>query len=430
MKEISVYEAFKRSSGISTDSRSVKPGQLFFALSGPNFDGNKFAAEAMAAGAIGAVIDDQQYETDNTILVDDSLKELQTLASKVRDEMKAKVIAITGSNGKTTTRELISAVLNKKYRACSTDGNLNNHIGVPLTILSCPADAEFLVVEMGASQQGEIGRLCSIAKPHIGIITNIGNAHIEGFGSFEGVKKAKSELYEYIRKTGGLVFYNEEDTVLTELVYKHVVKAVPFSDPTGTDLTTLSKPDELHLSGKIIFHDKEYEFRTNLFGSHNHNNIRAAMAIGLFHDVKIEDVLDAIEKYNPSNNRSQVVKTKFNTLICDSYNANPVSMANAITSFSKLSDKDKICIVGDMLELGSSTEEEHHRILRHITECGIKRCYTVGPVFMALAPLYGFEAYDNSDQLVKVLSEKQMRGMTILIKGSRGMRLEKTYDVL
>ncbi len=425
-----VYEAFRKSSGISTDSRNTKPGQLFFALSGPNFDGNKFAAEALASGAIAAVIDDQEFETDNTILVDDSLKELQMLASKVRDEMKVKVIAITGSNGKTTTRELVAAVLKKKYRVCSTNGNLNNHIGVPLTILSCQSDAEILVLEMGASQAGEIGRLCSIAKPHIGIITNISMAHIEGFGSLEGVKKAKSELYEYIRKTGGLVFFNEEDPQLTELVYKHVVKAVPFSDPTGTDLTTLSKPNELHLSGKIIFHEQEYEFKTNLFGAHNHQNIRAAMAIGLFHDVKINDVIDAIEEYYPSNNRSQVVKTEFNTLICDSYNANPASMANAITSFSKLSDADKVCIIGDMLELGSATEEEHHRILKHISECGLKNCYTVGPVLMALAPLYGFEAFDNSDHLAEMLAKKKLRGKTILIKGSRSIRLEKTYAVL
>jgi len=430
MKEETVYEAFKRSTGISTDSRDIKPGQLFFALSGPVFDGNKFAAEALAAGAIGAVIDDQEYETEKTILVDDSLKELQILASKVRDEMKAKIIAITGSNGKTTTRELVAAVLRKKYKVCSTNGNLNNHIGVPLTILSCPPDADILVLEMGASHVGEIGRLCSIAKPHIGIITNISMAHIEGFGSLDGVKRAKSELYEYIRKTGGLVFYNEEDPMLTELVYKHVVKAVPFSDPTGTDLTTLSKPDELHLSGNIIFHEQEYEFKTNLFGAHNHNNIRAAMAIGLFHDVKIGEVIDAIEKYYPSNNRSQVVKTEFNTLICDSYNANPASMANAISSFSKLSDTDKVCIIGDMLELGPATEEEHHRILKYITECGIKSCYTVGPVFMALAPLYGFEAFDNSDHLANVLASKKLKGKTILIKGSRSIRLEKTYAVL
>jgi UDP-N-acetylmuramoyl-tripeptide--D-alanyl-D-alanine ligase len=430
MMREAIYEAFKRSTGVTTDSRNVKPGEVFFALSGPNFDGNRFAAEAIAAGASCAIIDDHDFETEKTILVDDSLKELQELATFVRDELKAKVIAITGSNGKTTTRELISAVLRKRYRVFSTNGNLNNHIGVPLTILSCPSDTEYLVVEMGASHIGEISQLCSIAKPHIGIITNIGMAHIEGFGSYEGVKKAKSELYEYIRKSGGVVFYNETDKVLTELVYKHVVKAVPFSDPTGTDLITLSKPEELHLSGQIIFHEKEYNFSTNLFGAHNHNNIRAAMAIGLFHGVTISDVLEAIEGYVPSNNRSQVVKTESNTLICDSYNANPVSMANALSSFAKLADPDKVCIIGDMLELGPSAEEEHHRILRLVKELGIKKCFTVGPIFMALAPLYGFDAYDTSANLVEIIRKKPLKGKTILIKGSRSIGMEKTYEVL
>jgi UDP-N-acetylmuramoyl-tripeptide--D-alanyl-D-alanine ligase len=430
MKTELIYEEYLKSTGISTDSRKVRPGEIFFALSGPHFDGNRFAAEAIAAGAACAVIDDHEYETDRTILVDDTLKELQELAEKVRDGLKAKVIAITGSNGKTTTRELIATVLKKKFKVFSTNGNLNNHIGVPLTILSCPADTEMLVVEMGASHIGEIGRLCSIAKPHIGIITNIGLAHIEGFGSFEGVRKAKSELYEYIRKTGGIAFYNEEDPILTELIYKHVVKAVPFSDPTGTDLTTISKPEEIHLSGRIIFHEKQYDFTTNLFGSHNHQNIRAAMAVGLFMDIPIGEVIEGIEAYIPSNNRSQVLDTGSNTLICDSYNANPVSMGNAILSFARLSASEKLCILGDMLELGSSTEEEHHKILKLLTERGLKKCFTVGPVFMALAPLYGFEAFDTVESLVNMMRRKPINGKTILIKGSRSIRLEKTYEVL
>jgi len=283
---------------------------------------------------------------------------------------------------------------------------------------------------MGASQIGEIERLCQIAKPHIGIITNVGFAHIEGFGSLDGVKKAKSELYEFLRKSGGIAFYNEEDSLISELIYKYVVKAVPYADPTGSDVATLSNPDELHLSGSIIFNEKEYKFKTNLFGSHNHNNIRAAMAVGLFHDVKIEEVLDAIEKYIPTNNRSQVVQTELNTLICDSYNANPVSMVNAISSFAKLANADKVCIIGDMLELGKSAEEKHHLVLRHLTDCGIKNCYAVGPIFMALAPLYGFEAFDNSDRLTEVLRKKHLSGKTILIKGSRSIMLEKTYEVL
>jgi UDP-N-acetylmuramoyl-tripeptide--D-alanyl-D-alanine ligase len=430
MRTEEIYQVFRKASGVSTDSRTVQKDQLFFALNGPTFDGNRFAAEALSAGAICAIIDDPDYETENTILVDDTLKELQELAEKARADLKAKVIAITGSNGKTTTRELISGVLEKKFRTFSTNGNLNNHIGVPLTILSCPNDAEILVIEMGANHVGEIGRLCTMARPHIGIITNIGTAHIEGFGSFAGVVKAKSELYEYLRKTGGVAFYNESDPILTELIYKFVVKAVPFADPTGTDLTTVNKPDELFLSGTIIFEEKEYNFRTNLFGVHNHQNIRAAMALGLFHGVPIDDVLDAIEAYYPANNRSQVVRTKNNTLICDSYNANPVSMANAISSFMSLAATEKVFILGDMLELGHATETEHHRVLSLLAETGIKDCFTVGPIFLALAPLYGFNAFDNTAQLVEELKKRPLSGKTILIKGSRGIRLENTYPVL
>lgn len=430
MRTEELYELFKRSTGVSTDSRSIKPGQLFFALYGPNYNGNRYASEAITAGALCSVIDDPDYESDNTLLVDDTLKELQALAGMVRDHLPAKVIGITGSNGKTTTRELIAAVLARKYKTYSTNGNLNNHIGVPLTILASPPDTEMMVVEMGASNPGEIGRLCNIARPDIGIITNIGTAHLEGFGSLEGVKAAKSELYEYLRKNGGIAFYNEADTVLTELIYKYVVKAVPYADPTGYDLITVTRPEELYLSGSINFEGVDYQFRTNLFGAHNHQNIRAAMAIGLFFGVPVEDVIEAIEAYNPSNNRSQIVKTKYNTLVCDSYNANPVSMANAIESFSRLTAPEKICIIGDMLELGEKTEEEHHTVLRLIGTVGIEKCYAVGETMKRLAPLYGFEAFDDVDELVKVLRSSQLQDKMILIKGSRGIKLEKCYVAL
>lgn len=430
MKTEEIYEFFRKSTGVSTDTRTVKKGEIFFALDGPNYNGNSFAAKALELGASLAVIDDPDYETANTALVDDTLRELQTLASLARNDLKAKVIAITGTNGKTTTRELISAVLAKKYKTFSTNGNLNNHIGVPLTILSAPLDTEILVVEMGANHIGEISKLCLIARPDIGIITNIGTAHIEGFGSYEGVRKAKSELYEYMRKTGGIAFYNESDPVLSELIYKYVVKAVPFSDPTGTDLLTVTKPQELFLSGSINFEGVNHEFRTNLFGEHNHQNIRAAMAVGLFYEVPIEGVLSAVEGYKPANNRSQVVMTASNTLVCDSYNANPVSMANAIDSFARLEEAEKVCIIGDMLELGETSEAEHHRILNQLRERGMKRCFAVGPILMALAPLYGFEAYDNVDHLIDYLRKHPLNGKHILIKGSRGIKLEKCYDVL
>ncbi|MFO7575578.1 MAG: UDP-N-acetylmuramoyl-tripeptide--D-alanyl-D-alanine ligase [Bacteroidales bacterium] len=430
MRTEEIYELFKKSTGVSTDSRNIRQGQLFFALYGPNFNGNKYASDALSAGALCAIIDDPDYETENTILVDDTLKELQFLAGLVRSELTARVIGLTGSNGKTTTRELIAAVLSGKYKTYSTIGNLNNHIGVPLTILASPPDTEILVVEMGASNPGEIGRLCNIARPDIGIVTNIGTAHMEGFGSIEGVKAAKSEMYEYLRKTGGVAFYNESDAVLTELIYKYVVKAVPYADPTGYDLITVTRPEELYLSGSITFEGVDYQFRTNLFGAHNHQNIRAAMAIGLFFGVPVEDVVSAIETYTPSNNRSQVVKTQHNTLVCDSYNANPVSMANAIESFSRLTGPDKVCIIGDMLELGDMAEEEHHKVLGLIGTYGIKKCFAVGAMMKKLAPDYGYEAFADVDELVLSLRLNKLKEKMILIKGSRGIQLEKCYEAL
>lgn len=430
MRTEEIYSLFKQSTGVSTDSRSVRQGQIFFALYGPNFNGNKYASDAINAGALCAIIDDPDYEVCNTLLVDDTLNELQALAERVRSELSAKVVGITGSNGKTTTRELIAAVLARKYKTHSTIGNLNNHIGVPLTILASSPDAEMLVIEMGASSVGEISRLCQIARPDIGIITNIGTAHVEGFGSLEGVKVAKSELYQYLRKTGGVAFYNESDTVLADLVYKHVVKAVPYADPTGYDLLTVTSPEELFLSGKVTFEGIEYPFRTNLFGEHNYQNIRAAMAIGLFYGVPVTDVISAIESYKPANNRSQVVKTLLNTIVCDSYNANPVSMANALESFARLSAPEKVCIIGDMLELGELSEEEHHKILRLAEASGFTKCLAVGEMMNRLAPLYGYESFASVSELVEWLRRNQLRGKTILVKGSRGIQLEKCYEVL
>jgi UDP-N-acetylmuramoyl-tripeptide--D-alanyl-D-alanine ligase len=430
MRTEEIFGIFRKATGVSTDSRTTKPGELFFALSGPNFDGNRFAAAALKSGAIAAIIDDPDHETENTILVDDSLRELQLLATQVRNDLKARVIAVTGSNGKTTTRELIAAVLSTRYNAFSTPGNLNNHIGLPLTILAAPSDSEFLVVEMGANHVGEIARLCTIARPDTGVVTNIGSAHIEGFGSLEGVIRAKSELYEYLRKTGGVAFYDDHNELLTELIYKMVVKAVPYSDPTGTDIHISIRPEELFLSGEVYFEGKKLGFSTNLFGEHNRQNIRAALAVGLFHGVTLDDAVSAIEKYVPENNRSQVVKTASNTLICDSYNANPVSMANAIKSFASLPDKGKVCILGDMLELGPSAGDEHNRIMKLVKDRGLKDCITVGPVFSEIASFYGYPAFDNVVDLVKHLSVSPIRGKTILVKGSRAMRLEEAYSVL
>jgi UDP-N-acetylmuramoyl-tripeptide--D-alanyl-D-alanine ligase len=430
MKTEQLYNLFRESAGISTDSRTVKKDQIFFALWGDNYNGNEFAAEAVSKGACCAVIDDPAFETDRTLLVDDCLFELQALAEFYRKELNVPVIAITGTNGKTTTKELISSILSKKFRVHSTKGNLNNHIGVPVTLLSAPSDTEMMVIEMGANHPGEIRTLCLIARPDYGLITNTGMAHIQGFGSLEGVIRTKTELYEFLKKTNGLVLYNDDDPVLAEKVYKLVVRAVPFSAPTGTELIIESLPSEMLLEIAITFRKRKYNIRTGLFGKHNLENIRSAVATGLFFNVAMEDICDALENYAPANNRSQVKVTSANTLICDAYNANPESMVRSIDSFSGLQQSKKLAILGDMLELGEETEAQHKKILDLLREKQIVNVLLAGPVFKKLAGDYGLKAYENVDGLIEHLQHEPVRGYHILIKGSRAMMLEKVYGYL
>ena len=430
MKTEQLYNLFKESTGVSTDSRTVGKGQIFFALWGDNYNGNKFASEALARGALCAVIDDPIYETENTILVDDCLFELQALASHCRKEMNVPVLAITGTNGKTTTKELLAAVLSKKFRIHYTKGNLNNHIGVPLTILSAPADTEMLIIEMGASHLGEIRTLCFIAKPEYGIITNIGTAHIEGFGSVDGVAKAKTELYEHLRRVNGIALYNDKDPLLTEKIFRIINRAVPFSDPTGINLLVDIVPSDLNLKLIVTYLHNIYNISTNLFGSYNLENVRAAIATGLFLGVDIKDIVEAVENYQPANNRSQVKTTKYNTLICDSYNANPTSMQLALDSFSAIKADHKMVILGDMLELGEKSEEEHLKVLKLLQSQTAEKVILVGPVFHKISAKSGFNSFENVNNLTEFLKKEPLRGNLILIKGSRGIRLEKIYDLL
>ena len=430
MKTEQLYSLLKESTGVSTDSRTVGKGQIFFALWGDNYNGNKFASEALARGASCAIIDDPLFETENTILVDDCLFELQALAAHFRKDMKVPVLAITGTNGKTTTKELLAAILSKKFKVHFTKGNLNNHIGVPLTILSAPSDTEMLIIEMGASHIGEIRTLCLIAKPDYGIITNIGTAHIEGFGSVDGVMKAKTELYEHLRKVNGIALYNDKDPLLTEKIFRIINRAVPFSDPTGIDLLIDPLPSDINLKISITYLHHTYNLNTNLFGSYNLENVRAAIATGLFLGVEIEDIIDAVEKYQPANNRSQIKATKNNTLICDSYNANPTSMFVALESFSAIKADPKVVILGDMLELGDKSEEEHSKVLKVLQSHFAETVLLVGPVFQKLSSKFGFKAFDHVDKLIEFLKVDSLSGKTILIKGSRGIRLEKIYEFL
>jgi UDP-N-acetylmuramoyl-tripeptide--D-alanyl-D-alanine ligase len=430
MKTEQLFSLFKESTGVCTDSRKVEKGQIFFALWGENYNGNKYASDALSRGALCAVVDDPLFETENTILVEDCLFELQALAAHYRKELKIPVLAITGTNGKTTTKELLAAILSTKLKIHYTQGNLNNHIGVPLTILSAPVDTQMLIIEMGASHIGEIRTLCLIAKPDYGIITNIGNAHIEGFGSLEGVVKAKTELYEHLRKINGIALYNDKDPLLSEKIFKIINRAVPFSDPTGTDLIVELISSDLNLEISVNYLHQTYKVKTNLFGSYNLENVRAAIATGLFLEVSMTDIVNAVEKYSPANNRSQVKKTKNNTLICDSYNANPSSMTVAIKSFSGINSGHKVVILGDMLELGDKSDDEHLKILSLLKENNPENVFLVGPVFQKVSADSGYKSFVNSDALVEFLKTEPLAGKTILIKGSRGMRLEKIYDLL
>jgi UDP-N-acetylmuramoyl-tripeptide--D-alanyl-D-alanine ligase len=430
MKTEQLYTIFKEATGISTDSRSVKKGEMFFALWGNNFNGNLYAADAIKKGAICAVIDDPLNETEGTILVDDCLFELQALAAHHRKELNVPVLAVTGSNGKTTTKELLASVLSKSRKVHYTTGNLNNHIGVPLTILSAPAGTEFIVLEMGANHIGEIRTLCLIAKPDFGIITNIGTAHIEGFGSFEGVVKAKTELYEHLRKANGIAIYNDKNPLLCEKIFRLVNRAVPYSDPTGTELTVDLAPSDLLLNVKVNYQHKEYLIKTNLFGRHNIENVKAAIAAALFLGSDMKDITTAIEDYRPANNRSQLRKTERNTLICDSYNANPESMRRAVEAFTETASGKLLFILGDMLELGPRAAEEHLSILRLLNSKGVSDVLLVGPVFGSLAGEFGYKSFASAEKLREYLTANQVSGKSILVKGSRGIALEKVYDIL
>jgi UDP-N-acetylmuramoyl-tripeptide--D-alanyl-D-alanine ligase len=430
MKTDQLYSLFKESTGVSTDSRKVAQGQIFFALWGDNYNGNKFALEALDKGASWAVIDDPLFETDKTILVDDCLFELQALATRHRKEMNVPVLAITGTNGKTTTKELLAAILSKKIKIHYTKGNLNNHIGVPLTILSAPAGTEMMIIEMGANHIGEIRTLCLIAKPDYGIITNIGNAHIEGFGSKEGIIKAKTELYEHLRKVNGIAFYNDKNPLLTEKIFKIINRAVPFSDPTGIDLIIEQTPSDLNLNLKAIYQHHTYNICTNLFGEYNLENVKAAIGTGLFLGIEMTDIVDAIENYKPANNRSEIKISKTNTLICDSYNANPTSMHLALESFARILSGSKLVILGDMLELGDKSEEEHNNLLNELRSLKFENCLLVGPVFQKVSTKSGFSSFSSVNKLTEFLKSNPVKGNTILIKGSRGIGLERIYELL
>jgi len=430
METEGLYELYRSSAGINTDSRSVRKGEIFFALKGPAHDGNSHALEAVAAGALAAVVDDRSLSGEKLILADDVLQALTALAAFHRRRLTVPVIAVTGTNGKTTTKELITAVLSRKAKVHSTSGNFNNHIGVPLTLLSAPDDAGFLVVEMGASHMGEISALCETAMPTHGIITNIGTAHIEGFGSFENVRSAKSELYRWLGSIGGTIIYNDDNAVLSELA-NLARRTVPYSMPGGHQLRAV--PDErenilLHVN--VSLDGKEYSFATGLYGAYNIDNIRAAMATGLVFDVPVSEIIDAISSYRPANNRSQVVDTGRNTVIRDAYNANPSSMEKALASFAALRSEKKMVILGDMLELGSESDNGHASVIKQLRGLGAVSVILIGPRFRMASGDFHAHLFNSTDEAAEWLKSDRPEGYTIMVKGSRSMMLEKVYPLL
>jgi len=425
-----LYELYRNSEGVTTDSRTVRKGEIFFALKGPAHDGNKHALAAIEAGALAAVADDPSLSGERVVVVGDVLQTMTELASFHRQRLHVPVIAITGTNGKTTTKELVTAVLSRKGKVHSTTGNLNNHIGVPLTLLRAPDDAAFLVVEMGANHMGEIASLCRTAMPSHGIITNIGTAHIEGFGSFANVRKAKSELYQWLASNSGTVIYNDENPVLSELAAR-IEHAEKYSAPGGHSLAAKADTEGgMLLSVSAVIDGSVHRFETGLFGSYNLDNVRAAMATGLVFNVPVSGIIDAVSSYRPANNRSQVTETGRNTVIRDAYNANPSSMEKAIASFALLKAGKKMVILGDMLELGSESVPGHAAVVRQLKSLGGLTVVLVGPQFREAAGDFPAKLFATSEDAAEWLRSDKPEGYTILVKGSRGIMLEKVFPLL
>lgn len=424
----SLYKKFLTTTGVSTDTRSIKLDNIFFALKGPNYDANKFAKAALEQGAKYAVIDDPEHkpEDERYLLVENSLKTLQDLAAYHRSQLKIPIIGITGSNGKTTTKELIYEVLSKKFVTFATAGNLNNHIGVPLSILSIDSKVEIAIIEMGANKVGDIAKLCAIAQPTHGLITNIGKAHIEGFGGFEGVIKGKGELYDYLLSHNGRVFINSQNEILNKMAkkFERPVFYPAYSDYYHCELITADP-------FLVIKSDKGNLIETNLVGKYNFENIAAALCLGKFFEVDNKKANRAISKYTPSNNRSQIIKKGNNMLILDAYNANPVSMKAAIENIAEMDSSNKVVILGDMNELGEISEDEHYKIGELTKNKHFNRVIFCGEKILAAKNANPDSTYfKEKGQLIDYLHENPFDKALILIKASRSLGLEQLVEVM
>ncbi len=420
---------------ITTDTRKLDKGSIFFALKGDNFDANTFVQTAIEQGCAYAVTDNELYANGKTIvLVHNVLEALQQLAKHHRRQLMIPIIGITGSNGKTTNKELICAVLLQKYKVYATKGNLNNHIGVPLTLLSLTREHEMAIVEMGANHQGEIEMLCNLSDPDYGIITNIGKAHLEGFGGMEGIKKGKSELYKYLKHKNGTVFINGNDSVLLEL--SDGLKKVTYGEEAGFDVYGKPFSNSEYVEFKWNTAGKGLEeqplVKTKMFGHYNFINLLCAVSIGNYFGVEETKINKALAEYMPEMNRSQVLKTAGNTLILDAYNANPTSMSLAVSNFLQQSFSNGLMILGDMLELGEYSRKEHETILQQLTNNHVAEAWIIGELFFEFKLNFKeYRFFKNVDDAINHLKqEESVLNKTILIKGSRGIKLEKLVEFL
>ncbi|MCZ4243272.1 UDP-N-acetylmuramoyl-tripeptide--D-alanyl-D-alanine ligase [Pedobacter punctiformis] len=427
-----LYAHFLENLQISTDTRNIIKGSLFFALKGDHFNANEFAAQALENGASFAIIDEEKYKiSDRYLLVEDVLTSLQDLARHHRNQLNIPVIGLTGSNGKTTSKELVNAVLAERYKTFATFGNLNNHIGVPLSILSIRNDVEVAIIEMGANHQKEIELLCTIAQPTHGIITNVGMAHLDGFGGFEGVKKGKAELYAYLKKTNGYTFINRDNSYLMEMsTAAGLNKLIFYGTETGNTIKGQLKSSDPFIEVDWTNHEEESSVKTHLTGSYNFENILAAICIGDFFDMNPESINQGLANYQPKNNRSQLTKTDRNTVICDFYNANPSSMSAALNNISVLTADQKTAILGDMFELGPESAIQHELIAKQAFESGLNEIIFIGKDFYAYKDNTKAKFFKTPNEAAAYLQENPIKNNMILLKGSRGMKLESLLQYL
>ncbi len=425
-----LYTIFCEYPLICTDSRQVSAKSLFFALKGGNFDGNLYAGRALENGAAFAIVDNPSVALNSRyLLVDDALAMLQQLAAFHRKKLGLPVIAVTGTNGKTTTKELIAAVLGTQRRIEYTRGNLNNHIGVPLTLLAMNEKTEIGIVEMGANHPGEIGFLCQIADPDYGIVTNMGKAHLEGFLDFEGVVRTKSELYRYLEDKNGVIFINDDNPILKSAAGVKI-RQITYGSGNNCKLKGESVDNNTYLSLTIHFPEGPAEVKTRLIGNYNFENVMAAVTIGSYFGIDTDRIIHAVESYSPSNNRSQLITTENNTIVMDAYNANPSSMQASISNFLGMNAPRKLLILGDMLELGKESPSEHQKIVDMLIPCAECSVILVGSHFAQTRKPENFLSFSGSEELAVYLSSHSVNGTLILVKGSHGIRLERILDAI